>query len=112
MSLKDVAIVGVYATEQARQHPGRTSLDLALEAIHGAVADAKLSIDDVDGIAAEWPGPGGLPRHDGASWARVLGHPMAWTSDGLFDNCRTVLCRRCRRRPGRPPGRLGAHRLW
>jgi len=86
MSLKDVAIVGVYATEQARQHPGRTSLDLALEAIHGAVADAKLSIDDVDGIAAEWPGPGGLPRHDGASWARVLGHPMAWTSDGLFDN--------------------------
>ncbi|MGX7727824.1 thiolase family protein [Rhodococcus sp. 2H158] len=86
MSLENVVIAGVHATPQAKQLPGRTSTDLALEAIHGALADAGLGIDDVDGIAVEWLGDGGLRGHDGASWARLLGRPMAWTSDGMFDS--------------------------
>lgn len=86
MSLRDVAIVGVYATQQARSLGGRTGFELALEAVHGALADAGLGLAEVDGVAVEWPGPGGLRGSDGASWARVLGLPMAWTSDGLFDS--------------------------
>jgi acetyl-CoA acetyltransferase len=84
MALRDVAIVGVYATEQARQLPARTALDLAQEAVLGAIADAGLTPADVDGVAADWAGPGGHPGEP-SSWARVLGHPLSWTSDGLLD---------------------------
>jgi acetyl-CoA acetyltransferase len=84
MVLRDVAIVGVYATEQARQLPHRTSLDLAQEAVLGAIADAGLRPQDVDGVAADWPGPGGIVG-EAASWTRVLGRPLSWVSDGLLD---------------------------
>ena len=84
MSLRDVAIVGVYATEQGRSLPHRTSLDLAQEAVFGAIADAGLQSSDVDGVAADWPGPGGEPG-EGASWARALGGPVSWVSDSLLD---------------------------
>jgi acetyl-CoA acetyltransferase len=84
MALRDVAVVGVYATEQARRLPQRTSLDLAQESVLGAVADAGLEPKDVDGVAADWPGPGGAVG-EAASWARVLGRPLSWVSDGLLD---------------------------
>jgi acetyl-CoA acetyltransferase len=84
MALRDVAVVGVYATEQARRLPHRTSLDLAQEAVLGAIADAGLRPQDVDGVAADWPGPGGAVG-EAASWARVLGRPLSWVSDGLLD---------------------------
>lgn len=83
MALRDVAIVGAYATEQAIRLP-RTSIDLALDAVHGALADAGLTLADVDGLAIDWPGPGGLPNEAG-SWSRVLGVTPAWTSDGMAD---------------------------
>lgn len=84
MGLRDVAIVGVYATEQGRQLPQRSALDLAQEAVFGAIADAGLTPADVDGVAADWPGPGGHPG-ESSSWARVFGHNLAWTSDGMLD---------------------------
>jgi acetyl-CoA acetyltransferase len=84
MALRDVALVGVYATEQARRLPHRSSLDLAQESVLGAVADAGLRPEDVDGVAADWPGPGGAVG-EAASWARVLGRPLSWVSDGLLD---------------------------
>lgn len=74
----------MYATEQGLQLPHRTALDLAQEAVFGAIADAGLTPADVDGVAADWPGPGGHAGQPG-SWARVLGHPMRWTSDGILD---------------------------
>lgn len=83
MSLSDVAVVGVYATEQGRL-PHRTGLDLAQEAVFGAIADAGLTPGDVDGVAADWPGPGGSPGEPG-SWARVFGRNLAWVSDGMLD---------------------------
>jgi len=49
---KDVAIVGVYNTEQARRIPGATSMDLAVEAIRSALEDAHLPPQELDGIAA------------------------------------------------------------
>ena len=84
MSLREVAVVGVYATEQARQLPHRTSLDLAQESVLGAIADAGLKPGDVDGVAADWPGPGGMVG-EAASWSRVLGRSLNWVSDGLLD---------------------------
>ena len=49
---RTAAIVGVHNTRQGRRLDGETSRGLALKAIHGALADAGLSLDDVDGISA------------------------------------------------------------
>lgn len=84
MSLRDVAVVGVYATEQGRSLPHRTSLDLATEAVFGALDDAGIAPGEVDGVAVDWPGPGGHGT-DGASWARSLGGPLTWVADSLLD---------------------------
>ena len=48
----DVAIVGVYNTKQARSLPGETIRSLTTEAVLGALDDAGLGIDDVDGVSA------------------------------------------------------------
>jgi acetyl-CoA acetyltransferase len=48
---RDVAIVGVYATEQGRRL-GRSALSLEMEAFHGALDDAGLTARDVDGWMA------------------------------------------------------------
>ena len=52
MSKRIAAIVGVYNTRQGRRLDGETSRGLALEAVRGALDDAGLSLDDVDGITA------------------------------------------------------------
>lgn len=77
-------VVGVHATEQALSLPNRDAMDLALEAVTGAIADAGLSPSDVDGAQVDWPGPGGVPG-EGSSWARLLGD-LRWTSDAMLDN--------------------------
>ena len=46
------AIVGVHNTRQGRRLDGETSRGLALKAIEGALSDAGLTLDDVDGISA------------------------------------------------------------
>lgn len=51
-SARRAVIAGVYNTRQARVLEGETSRSLALEAISGALEDAGLSLDDVDGVAA------------------------------------------------------------
>lgn len=77
-------VVGVHATEQALSLPHRDAMDLALEAVTGALADAGLRPSDVDGAQVDWPGPGGVPG-EGSSWARLLGD-LRWTSDAMLDN--------------------------
>ena len=47
---RDVAIVGAYNTRQARVLEGMTSRMVVLDAIRGALADAGLTIGDVDGV--------------------------------------------------------------
>jgi acetyl-CoA acetyltransferase len=49
---RTAAIVGVHNTRQGRRLDGETSRGLALKAIHGALGDAGLTLDDVDGISA------------------------------------------------------------
>jgi acetyl-CoA acetyltransferase len=51
-SKRTAAIVGVHNTRQGRRLEGETSRGLALKAIQGALDDAGLSLDDVDGISA------------------------------------------------------------
>jgi acetyl-CoA acetyltransferase len=46
------AIVGVYNTRQGRRLDGHTSRGLTIEAVQGALDDAGLSLDDVDGVSA------------------------------------------------------------
>ena len=49
---RTAAIVGVHNTRQGRRLDGETSRGLAIKAIQGALSDAGLSLDDVDGISA------------------------------------------------------------
>ncbi|MDO9407715.1 thiolase family protein [Patulibacter sp.] len=89
--LSDVAIVGVGATTQARRL-GTTSLHASLEAAKAALADAGLTKDDVDGIAARWPGPGGTVFQPGsADWAGLLGIHVDWIGDSYPQGVPAVL---------------------
>jgi acetyl-CoA acetyltransferase len=51
-----VAILGVYNTAQARTLPGHDSLSIAIDGALGALADAGLRTDDVDGVIGERSG--------------------------------------------------------
>ena len=50
---RDVAIVGVCNTRQARRLPGHDSSSIALEAALGALADAEIEARDVDGVVGQ-----------------------------------------------------------
>lgn len=77
-----VAVVGCYETRQQRRLQDQTATELVFEAVDGALADAGLTTDDVDGVAAEWLGPGGNEVTPGAAdWARQLGSTLTWISD-------------------------------
>ena len=60
---RKAAIVGVYTTEQGRRLE-RSSFSLELEAIKGAVADAGLTLQDIDGIVPM----GTRTSYDGSAW--------------------------------------------
>ncbi|GAB3200674.1 thiolase family protein [Nocardioides hungaricus] len=83
--LRDVAIVGVYTTELGRDLRGRTSFSLTMEAVKGAVADAGLSLSDIDGAAVVWPGRSGAPLDGSANWAPYLNGRLRWTMDADLD---------------------------
>ena len=84
MELKDVAIVGVYASQQARLID-RAPMDLIQECVLGAIADAGLAPEDVDGLAIDWPGPGQAPG-DPASWGAQFGIDLAWVGDSIYNS--------------------------
>ncbi len=73
---RQVAVAGVYLTEQGKL-ADRTSFSLQLEAIRGALADAGMGVDDVDGLLP-MSGSNHLGGLDGATaahqfWAEQLG---------------------------------------
>lgn len=75
-----VAIVGIYATRQERAS-GRTLLSLTMEAIHGALDDAGLTLADVDGyIAHQFPAGNGTGPTD-ANIAYQLGGNIGFFAD-------------------------------
>ena len=83
MQLREVVIAGVYASHQARLIEDRTPMQLCMEVIQGALKDAGIPLAEVDGIAVDWPGPGGTAGDFGC-WARVLGRPLNWIGESLF----------------------------
>jgi acetyl-CoA acetyltransferase len=50
---RKAAIAGVYNTQQGRRLEGETTRRLAVQAVLGALEDAGLTLDDVDGITSE-----------------------------------------------------------
>lgn len=75
MRRRDVAIVGVAMTEQGRD-TGRTSEDLFTEALARGLADAGMTLDDVDGFAnVSVPDGNGLGVSAG-NMARLFGRPL------------------------------------
>jgi acetyl-CoA acetyltransferase len=78
---EQIAIVGVYQTRQARRI-NRPTIELLLEALRGALDDARLTKNDIDGVSGSWPGPGGSDQAPQASdWAKQLGVELAWVND-------------------------------
>jgi acetyl-CoA acetyltransferase len=51
---RDVAIVGVHNTRQARRLPGHDSSSIALEGLRGALDDAGIAAAEVDGVVGEF----------------------------------------------------------
>ena len=79
--LSAVAIAGIGMTRQARRL-NTTSLAASLEAAKAALEDAGMTKEDIDGIAARWPGPGGTVFQPGsADWAGLLGIHIGWIGD-------------------------------
>ena len=100
--LASVAVAGVAATRQARSLDGN-SVQICLEAARAALDDAGMSLDEVDGISARWPGPGGTVFHPGSvDWSAVLGKGFDWVGDtypqgapGLLDAAGAILADQC-----------------
>jgi len=79
--LHDVAIAGVGTTAMSRRLQ-TTTLAACLDATRRALADAGLTVADIDGVSARWPGPGGTVFQPGsADWADLLGVPLRWIGD-------------------------------
>jgi acetyl-CoA acetyltransferase len=86
-----VAIAGVGMTRQARRLQ-MSSLAASLEAAKAALHDAGLTKEDIDGIAARWPGPGGTVFEPGsADWAGLLGIHVRWIGDSYPQGVPAVL---------------------
>jgi acetyl-CoA acetyltransferase len=73
---RQAAIVGVYNSRQGKL-PDRTSFSLQLEAIRGALDDAGMSVEDIDGLLP-MSGANHLPGFEGPTaahqfWAEQLG---------------------------------------
>jgi acetyl-CoA acetyltransferase len=89
--LSGVAIAGVGMTRQARRLE-TSSLAASLEAAKAALDDAGLTKDDIDGVAARWPGPGGTVFEPGsADWAGLLGIHIRWIGDSYPQGVPAVL---------------------
>ncbi|MFO1188921.1 MAG: thiolase family protein [Alphaproteobacteria bacterium] len=80
-AVHDIAIVGVYTTQQALRID-REPLSLCLEAAQGAMRDAGIEKSQIDGICGRWMGPGGTALHPGSpDWSTLLGIPLTWIGD-------------------------------
>jgi acetyl-CoA acetyltransferase len=75
------AIAGIGVTRQARQLETST-IEACLEATSSALDDAGMTLDEIDGLAARWPGPGGTVFQPGSvDWTAVFGRPFRWVCD-------------------------------
>jgi acetyl-CoA acetyltransferase len=78
------AIVGICVPKVAKSIPDETDFSITVKAIQGALADAGVSKDEVNGICIDWPGPGAFPKA-GSNWARHLGITVNWIMEQDLD---------------------------
>ena len=98
----NASIAGIGLTPQAKAID-TTSIGITLDAAKLALADAGMSLSDVDGLAARWPGPGGTVFEPGAwDWTGVFGQSMNWIGDtyaqgvpGVLDAAAAVATGQC-----------------
>jgi acetyl-CoA acetyltransferase len=75
------AIAGIGITRQAKQLE-TTTIEACLDASRLALADAGMTLDEIDGIAARWPGPGGTVFQPGSvDWSGLMGRSFRWVCD-------------------------------
>ena len=77
--LQQVAIVGAYNTKVARRLEGETSLSLTIDAVRGALADAGIGGDEVDGVNVVASMEPLGPQH----FVHLLGGRPSWTGGAL-----------------------------
>ncbi|HEX2381065.1 MAG TPA: thiolase family protein [Acidimicrobiales bacterium] len=92
---RDVAIVGVFNTEQARQLEGHDSQSIALEGALGALADAGIGIGEVDGIAGQFAADMVLGARMGPCSRKLSTHGIPTVLEAAsmiaFGECEVVL---------------------
>lgn len=77
----NAAIAGIGLTSQAKSLDSST-IEICLEAAQLALADAGMTLDDIDGVAGRWPGPGGTVFEQGSvDWTGIFGRPLRWVCD-------------------------------
>jgi acetyl-CoA acetyltransferase len=89
---RDVAIVGVHNTVQARHLPGHDSASIALEAALGALADAGIAASEVDGVVGQAAADAVLELGLGPCTRR----PSALGIPSIVDAAALVTTRQCR----------------
>lgn len=80
-----------------------TTIEACVAAVQAALADAGMTVADVDGVAARWPGPGGTVFEPGAvDWTGVFGQSLRWVGDtypqgvpGVLDAAAAVATGQC-----------------
>lgn len=98
----NASIAGIGLTPQAKAID-TTTIGITLDAAELALADAGMSLSDVDGLAARWPGPGGTVFEPGAwDWTGVFGQSLNWIGDtyaqgvpGVLDAAAAVATGQC-----------------
>jgi acetyl-CoA acetyltransferase len=81
-----VAVVGVCIPKVGKFIPDDTPDGITLKAVLGALADAGVSADEVNGACIAWRGPGHAPGGGSTNWARQLGVTLNWVVDTGLDS--------------------------
>ena len=92
---RNVAIAGVYNTQQARTLDGHDSQSIAVEGALGALADAGISLDEVDGIAGQFAADLVLGARMGPCSRKLSGHGIPTVLEAAsmiaFGECEVVV---------------------
>ena len=84
---RDVAIVGVHNTKQARVLEGHDSQSIALEAALGAIADAGLEPRDIDGVVGGIASNFLFQSRIGPAWRSMSPLGIPAVIEGAVDAC-------------------------
>src|SRR5438105_4337126 len=91
----DVAIAGVFNTAQARSLDGHDSQSIAVEGALGALADAGIPFDEVDGIAGQFAADLVLGARMGPCSRKLSGHGIPTVLEAAsmiaFGECEVVV---------------------